>query len=146
MGFPEMNISENNRRLSKPLEGEKLKNFHVYGQGADPNGISGFAWVKVDTGKRRVESRVGLTKEEAEFMGLIAALEYVGDGSTVRIWMDSQVVCDLFTSPLFADFPHLNALLSRACDLEQEKELRVETRRISRRQNMAAELFAPRRW
>jgi ribonuclease HI len=119
-----------------------MKTFHVYGESAGPDGIgSGFVWIKLDTGKKRVEWVDGLTKEQAEYRGLIAALEYVGDGSTVRIWMDSSVVSDQFTYPLLINDPRINALLSKACDLERDKGLHVETRSISRKRNLAARLF-----
>lgn len=119
-----------------------MKVFHVYGEGAGPDGIgSGFAWVKVDTGKNHVERIDGLTKEEAEYMGLIGALEYVGDGSAVEILLDSQVVCDQFMYPFPVNDPRLNALLSKACDLEEEKDLDVQARSIPRKKNQAAKLF-----
>jgi hypothetical protein len=119
-----------------------MKTFHVYGEGCGPNGIgSGFAWIKVDTGKTQVEWLNGLTKEQAEYRGLIAVFENVGDGIRVRIWMDLPVVCDQFTYPLLINDPLINALLSKACDLEQEKDLHVETRSIQLARNLAARLF-----
>ncbi len=133
-----MNLAKHTRRPRKP----RLKTFHVYGEGAGSNGIgSGFAWVMLDTGKKQVEWVDGLTKEEAEYEGLIAALEYVGDGSTVEIRLDAPVVCDQFMYLFPVNDPRLKALLTKACDLEKEKDLGVQTRSILRKRNLAAELF-----
>jgi ribonuclease HI len=133
-----MNLTKHKRQPGK----SKLKTFHVYGESARPNGVgSGYAWVMADTGKKQVERVDGLTKEEAEYEGLIAALEYVGDGSTVQICMDAPEVCDQFMYPFPVNDPRLNALLSKACNLEKEKALEVQTRSILQRRNLAAELF-----
>ena len=123
-----------------------MKIFHVYGEGAGPNGSgSGFAWTKVDTGKKQVRRIGGLTKEEAEYMALIGALEYVGDGSTVEVCVDSPVVSDQFMYSFSVSNPRLNALLSKACELEKEKDLTVRTRSVPRKQNLAAKLFSARK-
>jgi ribonuclease HI len=127
----------------KPPPQPKPKVFHVYGRGAGRDGKgSGFAWVKVETGKNHAEWMDGLTKEEAEYRGLIAALDYVGEGSTVLFLMDSQTVSNQFMYPLPVGDPRLNALLSKATDLEGEKWLSVAgATTISRGQNLAAELL-----
>lgn len=123
-----------------------MKVFHVYGEGAGPNEIgSSFVWVKVDTCKKQVRRIGGLTKEEAEYMALIGALEYVGDGSTVEVCVDSPVVSDQFMHPFPISDPRLNALLMKACALEKEKDLYVRTRSIPRRRNLAAKLFSARK-
>ena len=121
----------------------EAKIFHVYGEGKgrDSKG-SGFAWIKVDTRKNHVEWVDGLAKEEAEWHGLIAALDYVGEGSRVRILMDSPIVSRQITYPLPISNPRLNALLSEALKLEDEKWLSgVEAKTIPRSKNLAAALI-----
>jgi RNA recognition motif-containing protein len=127
----------------KPWRLPEPKIFHVYGESAERDGKgSGFAWVRVGTGKNHFEWMDGLTKEEAEWRGLISALDYVGEGSRVRFFMDSPTVSKQITYPLPISNPRLNALLSKACDLEGEKWLSgVEAMTISRSANLAAKLL-----
>ncbi len=134
-------------RPRNPPPQPKPKVFHVYGEGAGRDGKgSGFAWVKVETGRSQVEWVDGLTKEEAEYRGLTAALDYVGEGSTVLFLMDSPTVSNQFMYPLHVSDPRLNALLSKATDLEREKWLSVAgATTISRGLNLAAELLDSRR-
>ena len=92
-------ISDQQNRQPKPLLG-RVKTFYVYGEGVGPNGIaSGFCWLKEDTRKHQLKWMAGLTKEKAEYRGLIGALEYVGDGSTVDICMGSAEVAHQFNYP-----------------------------------------------
>jgi ribonuclease HI len=87
-----------------------------------------------------------LTKEEAEYKALIEALDCVGQGSTVLFLMDSPTVSNQFMYPLPVSDPRLNALLSKATNLEREKWLNVAgATTISRSQNLAAELLDSRR-
>jgi|HubBroStandDraft_5_1064220.scaffolds.fasta_scaffold115549_2 ribonuclease HI len=141
--FSEMYRAPNNPQRRKRLPRPEPKVFHVHGEGAGRHGKgSGFAWVKPITGKKQMKWVDGLTKEEAEYKAVIAVLEYVGEGSRVQIRMDSATVSKQITYPLPVRDPRLNALLSEALKLEDEKWLSgVEAMTISRSQNLAAKLF-----
>jgi ribonuclease HI len=136
---------ENDEQHKKSLPLPQLRVFHVCGAGARPDGTcSGFAWVMLRTGKKETQWVDGLTKEEAEYLGLIAVLEYVGEGKRVMIWMDSPIVSGQFNYPVPVKDKRLDVLLSKARRLEEEKWLRVETQPIRRKGNLAAvELFDP---
>jgi hypothetical protein len=141
--FSEMYRAPNNPQRRKRLPRPEPKVFHVYGEGAGRHGKgSGFAWVKVATGKKYVKWMDGLTKEEAEYRGVIAVLEYVGEGSRVLIWLDSPTVSKQVMYPLPLDDSRLKGLLSKVLGLEDEKRLcGVESMTISRSENLAAELL-----
>lgn len=120
----------------------RVKEFHIDGAGSQPGGTgSGTAWVKLGTDRQRVEWMDGLTNNQAEYGALIAVLEYVHEGSSVRIFSDSQLIVEQFNRRYAVRDPKLVRLLAKVRRLEQEKELDVELLWIPRGQNLAGKLL-----
>jgi hypothetical protein len=127
----------------------KRKTFHICGVGAGPDGTgSGFAWVCVTTAESHVEWRAGLTKEQAEYRSIIAAMRIASldwDGRcSVVILTDSYSVAHQLCVP----FPQLNEAVERLFrktqDVLIDKEIRLEAKSIPRDENLAAKLLE--RW
>jgi ribonuclease HI len=102
-------------------------------------------WVKPITGKKQMKGVDGLTKEEAEYKAVIAVLEYVGESSRVQIRMDSATMSKQITYPLPVRDPRLNALLSEALKLENEKCLPKQLRDPDRSREVSIVLESDRR-
>jgi ribonuclease HI len=127
----------------------EMKTFHIDGAGPRPDGTgSGFAWVRLDRDEERVRRVDGLTNNQAEYRGLIAVLKYLSPGSSARIHSDSQLVCEQFNDRWAVHDPDLRALLQKARDLIESKELSVQVRWIPREENLAGKLLdrTPSRW
>jgi ribonuclease HI len=125
-------------RLQPP---RRLKEFHVSGIGSRPNGTSGFAWVKLGTELQHVEWVDGLTENQAAYRALLAALEFVGEGSSVRIHSDSRLVMDEYKYCILGHDPESAHLLAEARAMDCEKELDVDVEWIRRKYNLAAKLL-----
>ncbi|MGA2647834.1 MAG: reverse transcriptase-like protein [Candidatus Sulfotelmatobacter sp.] len=118
------------------------KIFYVDGAGADVHGKgSGFAWVRKDKEKQRVQWIDGLTNNEAEYWALIDVLRYLARGSHAVIFTDSQLVAYQFSGHYRAHKPQLQLLLSRVNTIICEKRLEIEVRWIPRESNEAGELL-----
>jgi ribonuclease HI len=119
-----------------------LKNFHIDGAGARPDGTgSGYAWVRIGTDKQRIKRVDGWTNNEAEYWALVSVLKYLAGGSRVRIYTDSQVVCQQFNGKWAVNDPKLIDLLSRAREFIENKSLDVEVVWIPRERNEAGKLL-----
>jgi ribonuclease HI len=126
------------------IETENLarKVFHIDGAGERPDGTgSGFAWVRLDRDEDRVRYTDGLTNNQAEYRGLIAVLKYLLPGSSAQILTDSQLVCEQFNNRWAVHDPDLRALLQKARDLIEDKELEIRVRWIPRGENLAGKLL-----
>lgn len=118
------------------------KLFHIDGAGERPDGTgSGFAWVWLDRDEERVRWMDGLTNNQAEYRGLIAVLKYLLPGSSACIYTDSQLVCEQFNGRWAVRDPALSALLQKARDLIEDKELEILLRWIPRGENLAGKLL-----
>jgi ribonuclease HI len=135
-----------------PLQmmGEReMKTFHIDGAGPRPDGTgSGFAWVRLDRDEQRVKWVDGMTSNQAEYRGLLSVLKYLSSGSIARIYTDSQLVCEQFNHRWAVHDLDLRALLQKARDLIEYKELSVQVRWIPREENLAGKLLGrtPSRW
>jgi ribonuclease HI len=120
----------------------KVKRFHIDGAGPRPDGTgSGFGWVRLDRDHQQIKRMDGLTSNQAEYRGLISVLKYLAPGSNARIYTDSQLVCEQFNNRWRVYNPELRALLERARDLIEEKELTVCVKWIPREENLAGKLL-----
>jgi ribonuclease HI len=118
------------------------KTFHIDGAGSRPDGTgSGFGWVRLDRNEQRIKWIAGLTCNEAEYRGLLSVLKHLAPGSTAIINTDSQLVCEQFNCRWAVRDPDLRALLQKARDLIEDKELSVQVRWIPREENLAGKLL-----
>lgn len=119
---------------------------YVDGSGADPNGISGCAWVIPDGngGQKHVEWGRGWTNNEAEYRAVLAALQALPKGAHAEIISDS----DLMVLQLRDEYATREP---RLCDLRAQIDRVIFTRRlhiiwgwIRRRENKADRLLRHR--
>lgn len=112
------------------------------GSGCRPDGKgSGIAWVRVDSGEKKVERIDGLTNNEAEYGAVYASLKALPDKSTVQVFSDSELVCCQFKGEWKTSKATLATRLSRIRDLIRLKGLTVELVWVPRRDNLAGKLL-----
>ena len=64
------------------------------GAGCRPDGKgSGFAWLREDTGERKIVREDGLTNNQAEYRAVLAAVQFLEPGSDAELLMDSGNIC-----------------------------------------------------
>src|SRR5690348_17288342 len=112
------------------------------GAGCRPNGEgSGFAWVRKDTNQRQIVRENGLTNNQAEYKGFLAALQHVPEDSTVEMFSDSQLICSQFAGQYRVKDYSLQELLSEVLAVILNKRLKVNLRWVPRAQNLAGKLL-----
>ena len=112
------------------------------GAGCRPNGEgSGFAWLCPDTNERHVERVKGLTNNQAEYKGFLAALQHIREGSTVEMFSDSQLICSQFSGQYRVKDYALQELLSEVLALILNKRLKITLQWVPRAQNLAGKLL-----
>jgi ribonuclease HI len=117
---------------------------HVFtdGTGARPDGKgSGFAWLRPDTGERQIIREDGLTNNQAEYRGVILALESLPIGAAVEIRTDSEVICEQLRGQYKVRDPKLIVLWTAVQDVIGRKNLRVRFIWVPREENPAGKLF-----
>ncbi len=134
-----------NNKTAGPVEGQKgavpLTVF-VDGAGSRPDGTgSGFAWICSTTKEQRIEHVPGLTNNQAEYRGFIAALASLADGTCADMFSDSEVLCCQFNGTYKVHDPDLASLLSQAQSLIKEKMLSVTLQWVPRARNLAGRLL-----
>jgi len=64
------------------------------GSGQRPDGTgSGYAWLRKDTGEKKIVRQNGLTNNQAEYWAIVSALEKLPSGTHVEILTDSENTC-----------------------------------------------------
>jgi ribonuclease HI len=112
------------------------------GSGCRPDGKgSGFAWLREDTGARKIERIDGLTNNEAEYSAVLSALQGLQSNMNIEILCDSELVCCQFNGKWRVSNPSLSELLSTIRDLVKSKGLRVKLTWIPRRENLAGKML-----
>jgi ribonuclease HI len=115
------------------------------GAGARPDGSgAGFAWLRVDTGQQRVERAPqgeSWTNNEAEYRGLLSAVESLSPGSRAEIFTDSELVAYQFAGRYKVRDWRLGQLLEQARKVIAKRRLAVEVRWIPRGKNQAGKLI-----
>jgi len=112
------------------------------GAGCRPNGEgSGFAWICPDSNEKLVQRVPGLTNNQAEYKGFLAALEHVPADRAVEIFSDSQLICSQFSGHYRVRDEALQELLSEVRALIASKSLRVTLNWVPRSRNLAGKLL-----
>ena len=112
------------------------------GAGCRPNGEgSGFAWLCKDSNQRQIVRENGLTNNQAEYKGFLAALQHVPDGSAVDMFSDSQLICAQFAGQYRVKDSALQDLFSEVLALILSKRLKVTLQWVPRAQNLAGKLL-----
>lgn len=115
--------------------------FFCDGSGARPDGTSGFAWYRPDTDESHVETTHGATCNESEYQAVLSAISSVPDGSFVRIFTDSTLVCNQLAGRFAVRDFDLARLRSQILRLRTTKRLKVRITWIPREKNLADALL-----
>ena len=116
--------------------------FFADGSGCRPDGKgSGFAWVREDTGERKLTRKDSLTNNQAEYHAILSALESLGPGLSAEILTDSENTCFQLRGERRVRDPHLAELNKQIRDLIQKNGLDVTFTWIPRRDNKAGKLI-----
>lgn len=112
------------------------------GAGRRPDGKgSGFAWLREDTGEKKVIREDGLTNNQAEYRAVLAAIESIGRNAAIEILMDSANTCYQLRGDHRVRDPHLAELHSRINELIRDKGLIVDFTWVPRTINLAGKLL-----
>ena len=112
------------------------------GSGARPDGKgSGFAWVRKDTGEKKIVREDRLTNNQAEYRAILAAVEYLPEGSRAEVFSDSENTCCQLNGQRRVLDPTLADLHARISELIERKKLAITFRWIPRRENLAGKLI-----
>ena len=124
-----------------PPESKTIKMFFD-GAGCRPNGEgSGYAWICPDSNERSVRHVPGLTNNQAEYRGFLAALEHVPADRVVEIFSDSQLICSQFSGQYRVRDEALQELLSEVRAVIASKSLKVTLNWVPRSRNLAGKLL-----
>ena len=121
---------------------EALIRIYTDGSGCRPDGKgSGFAWLRQDTGERKITREDGLTNNQAEYRAILAALESLPKGSTAEILTDSENTCFQLKGHRSTLGPKLAELNEKIRTLCKAKNLSVTFIWIPRKENLAGKLL-----
>lgn len=112
------------------------------GSGSRPDGKgSGFAWLREDTGQRKVAREDGLTNNQAEYRAMLSAIESLSCGAKAEILTDSENACFQLRGERRVRDPHLAELNNQIQALIKKNRLTVAFTWIPRRENRAGKLI-----
>lgn len=112
------------------------------GAGCRPDGSgSGFAWVRQDTGEKDRIREDRLTNNQAEYRGILAALESVPKDSTVEIRSDAENVCCQLRGERRVLDQNLMRLRDQILGLKQKHNLSVAFVWVPRGENLAGKFL-----
>jgi len=126
----------------KAKTNEQEITIYTDGSGARPDGKgSGFAWLRADTGQKKISREDGLTNNQAEYRAILSALEFLPKESHAEIRSDSENTCCQLNGQRRVLDPNLAAVYDAIYDLIEGKQLVVRFVWIPRRQNLAGKLI-----
>ncbi len=114
----------------------KVITVYVDGAGADPNGLSGFAWLR-EGGQKHAEWGRGWTNNEAEYRAVLAALQALPHGACAEILTDSALVFGQLHKGWQIREPRLCNLVEDIRKVISGRGLQITWRWIPRAENRA---------
>ncbi|MFI5097243.1 MAG: RNase H family protein [Candidatus Acidiferrales bacterium] len=112
------------------------------GSGQRPDGKgSGFAWCREGTNEKRITRANGLTNNQAEYRGILSALEYIPNGTSAQILTDSENTCCQLKGQRRVLDPKLATLYEQVRNVLKKKRLTVEFVWVPRKDNLAGKLL-----
>ena len=124
---------------NKPVEPIRI---FTDGAGANLDGKgSGYAFHRTDTGENKVIRKDGLTSNQAEYGGVILALECLLGGEVAEICTDSELIYAQLTGIYKVRDPHLFSLCESVNEIIRRKCLVVTFVRVPREENLAGKLL-----
>ena len=126
----------------KPKANEHQITIYTDGAGARPDGKgSGFAWLRTDTGQKKITRQDGLTNNQAEYYAILSALEYLPKTSRAEIWTDSENICYQLQGKRRVLNPKLAEINEQIQTLIERNQLTVSFVWVPRRNNLAGKLI-----
>jgi ribonuclease HI len=126
------------KRRSKDLR----TTIYTDGSGARPDGKgSGFAWLRTDTGQKKITPEDGLTNNQAEYRAILSALEFVPKGASVEIKTDSENTCCQLNGQRRVRDTKLAQIYNEIQSLIKKNRLIVSFVWVPRRDNLAGKLI-----
>jgi ribonuclease HI len=120
----------------------KVIRIYTDGAGQRPDGKgSGFAWAREDTGEQHIERIPGLSNNEAEYRGVISALNPLLKGNHVEVLSDSLLVVSQLRGEYRIRDPKLEKLATEVKTIAEQKQLVLSVTWIPRRENRAGKLI-----
>jgi ribonuclease HI len=112
------------------------------GAGARPDGKgSGYAFIRTDTSEKQATREDGLTNNQAEYKGILMALESLSKGSVAEIYTDSEIICSQLNGQYKVRDPKLLALWNLVQEVTRRKNLRVKFVWVPRAENLAGKIL-----
>jgi ribonuclease HI len=125
----------------KKKEDSRIRIF-TDGAGSRPDGKgSGFAWLREDTGERKIIRQDGLTNNQAEYRAILAALEALPPTAKAEILTDSENTCFQLKGIRRVLNPHLAELNCKIHSVIAKRRLAVGFTWVPRRENLAGKLI-----
>lgn len=114
----------------------------VYVDGGGPNahGVSGCAWIRPGTAFH-VERGNGWTCNEAEYRGLVSALQHLPAGACATVLSDSLLMVRQYAREAVTSAPRLQILLGKARQIIWQRDLLIQLCWIPREENLADALL-----
>lgn len=125
------------------MKNPKVVTVYVDGAGADPNGISGCAWLR-DDGRKHVEWGRNWTNNEAEYRAILLALLELPSATHAEIVGDSALVIRQLCGNYATRAPRLRDLCAEIQRVIHDRRLIVTWRWIRRAENKADKLLRHR--
>jgi len=131
------------RKIANPTANPKIiRKIFVDGAGCRPDGKgSKFAWTCPETGEKHIECLDGLTNNQAEYRGLVGALDSLPLGTKAEVFSDSLLMCSQFNGEFKVNDPSLSDLLEKARAIIARNKLKITLQWIRRAQNLAGKLL-----
>jgi ribonuclease HI len=112
------------------------------GSGARPDGKgSGFAWLRAESGEKKISRQDHLTSNQAEYLAIISALESLPKGAKAELRTDSENTCCQLNGQRRVRDPKLVELHGQILNLNEKNKLDVIFVWIPRRENLAGKLI-----
>jgi ribonuclease HI len=130
------------QEMFQPEESEQPLRIFTDGAGARPDGKgSGYGFLRTDTGEKQVTREDGLTNNQAEYKGIILALESLPRGTVVEVCTDSEVICAQLNRTYSVRNPKLALLWNDVQEVIQRKSLKTTFVWVPRQENPAGKLL-----
>lgn len=102
---------------------------------------SGYAFLRTDTGEKQVVREDGLTNNQAEYKGILLALESLPQGTIVEVCTDSQVICAQLNRQYAVRDPKLADMYESIQGVIKRKSITVSFLWVPRAENLAGKML-----
>lgn len=112
------------------------------GRGPSPDGhLPAFVWVREDGSGQAIQERRGITSNEAEYLGILAAIEALPVGAHVEVLTDSLLAKAQLNGEYRIRDVKLAKLAGQIKTVAHKKRLSLKLSWIPRKENLAGKLL-----